>query len=276
MELNIDLSSLWANVRQMTKHRVEITLEKLPELDLITSTSGVEIEIEEIDFTQQLATYRGKQVILFIPDHSYGSTFYDTQQDPSKGKRFHLTFCETLEKMQLNQRYKSRYFATTNLSGKFTISNQNGESAEVKLLVCQKCLEKLNYKSFKQNRQQVLNDFDLNEFFAHYQTDFHPKLNTTGMDPRKAGSYAENWKVISQQIRQKRGWRCESCKLNLRQYPYLLDVHHRDGNKRNNSERNLQVLCRKCHTEQDMHEHMALSFEEKRIFERLAREQRLI
>lgn len=267
MRMNVDLRALEAEAKRISKTIVDIDIGKLKALDPINTTVGLEVPIDDVEFTP-LATYQGKQVILFIPDHSYGTTFDDAQRDPSKGNRFHLTDCNTLENMRIRNRFK-RYFATTHLSGNFTISSGDGRSAEVRLQVCQNCLKKLNYQQFEQNKWKVLNSFNLEEFFAHYRTSFRSHPHTDNMLAEEAGSYAPDWRYISQQYRQNQQWRCERCGLDMRAYPHLLDVHHRNGNKRDNSTKNLQALCRECHCKQDMHGHIVLSEEEQQIFAKL-------
>ncbi len=55
------------------------------------------------------------------------------------------------------------------------------------------------------------------------------------------------------------GYTCqnEHCKITLKgRYQKFLDTHHIDGQKNNNHENNLKVLCVKCHSEEPMHAHM--------------------
>lgn len=50
----------------------------------------------------------------------------------------------------------------------------------------------------------------------------------------------------------KRGNKCESCGLETwLDFPITLEVHHIDGDKTNNSEDNLQLLCPNCHSVTD-------------------------
>lgn len=62
------------------------------------------------------------------------------------------------------------------------------------------------------------------------------------------GEYAENQKEIHLELKNLSGWKCERC-----QHPhdpdngYTLTVHHLDGNKSNNENWNLAVLCQRCH-----------------------------
>ena len=46
-----------------------------------------------------------------------------------------------------------------------------------------------------------------------------------------------------------RGHRCEQCKnTEWMQYPIPLEVHHKDGDRTNNSPENLSLLCPNCHS----------------------------
>jgi hypothetical protein len=72
--------------------------------------------------------------------------------------------------------------------------------------------------------------------------------------------YVPNWQEISRQTRRNRGYTCEICNINLSSYKNLLHTHHKNRDKRDNSEENLQVLCVECHSEQDGHFHMKQNF----------------
>lgn len=50
----------------------------------------------------------------------------------------------------------------------------------------------------------------------------------------------------------KRGWKCEKCGLSeWLGEPITLEAHHIDGNRINNTEENLQLLCPNCHSQTD-------------------------
>lgn len=52
-----------------------------------------------------------------------------------------------------------------------------------------------------------------------------------------------------QQLVKKRGHKCECCgNSEWLKMPIKLEVHHRDGDKRNCTEENLQLLCPNCHS----------------------------
>ena len=67
----------------------------------------------------------------------------------------------------------------------------------------------------------------------------------------KQNGYVIMWKQISQAIRERVGFCCENCRINLVQESYFLEVHHKDYNKKNNSENNLIALCVLCHANVD-------------------------
>lgn len=60
--------------------------------------------------------------------------------------------------------------------------------------------------------------------------------------------YPDNWKQLAERRKKAEGYKCERC--GRRHEPkagYCLTVHHLDGNKQNNADWNLAVLCQRCH-----------------------------
>lgn len=65
--------------------------------------------------------------------------------------------------------------------------------------------------------------------------------------------YTRDWDYISKSYREAHNYTCEKCGLKIddlfdRQY---IHCHHKDANKLNNKEGNLQCLCLRCHSEVD-------------------------
>ena len=60
--------------------------------------------------------------------------------------------------------------------------------------------------------------------------------------------YSNNWRSIAKRIKSEKGWQCERCghEHNPKK-GYCLTVHHLDGDKSNNENWNLAVLCQRCH-----------------------------
>ncbi|SCH44161.1 MULTISPECIES: HNH endonuclease signature motif containing protein [unclassified Romboutsia] len=62
-------------------------------------------------------------------------------------------------------------------------------------------------------------------------------------------SYTRDWANVAQSYMISKGWACEECGLDCSLTKYYLHVHHINGNRYNNSYRNLKSLCRKCYLE---------------------------
>ena len=78
------------------------------------------------------------------------------------------------------------------------------------------------------------------------------------LSPLGENEYTPDWAIISRKRREECNWTCQSCKIQLddHQYRRFLHVHHINGQKHDNSQGNLRVLCIHCHAEQKGHEHM--------------------
>lgn len=82
------------------------------------------------------------------------------------------------------------------------------------------------------------------------------KLDTThftgqawnkGKQLKEIGNYSKPSKIKAV-LADKRGWECEHCnKSEWYGKPIPLECHHIDKDRTNNSEDNLQLLCRNCH-----------------------------
>ena len=55
---------------------------------------------------------------------------------------------------------------------------------------------------------------------------------------------------IKNRLTKERGYMCESCGItNWKDKPITLELHHIDGNNRNNLRENLELLCPNCHSQ---------------------------
>lgn len=278
MKLEVNFNALVVCVKKMGCNEfVPFQLEhprnlSLPEFDIGLETSaGLEVKLEEIELVNGVFTFNGKQVLLFIPDHSYKGV-ETVKSDPSQGNKYHLTYCEALRNMRLKNRF-NRYFATTNRDGYFKIYDNLKNESEVPLYVCKYCLAELNYRNYLNNRAFVFQNFNLEEFFNYYLAILDNLPKDIGQN--KAG-YADNWAEISRNLRASKYWCCEDCGVNLSNHRHLLDVHHKNGVKQDNSPQNLKVVCRECHKKQDSHEHLTISIGDLTILADLRRQQGLM
>ena len=82
--------------------------------------------------------------------------------------------------------------------------------------------------------------------------------------PMKRELYPRNWEEIAFSIKERAGWKCESCGKQCRQPGEPFDTHirtltvsHQDHNPSNCAEDNLKALCAPCHLRYDAKHHVA-------------------
>ncbi len=280
MDIKIDFSELWGQVKRLGTEVIEFdwaAVEKLDPID-IELQGGKDIQLEDLDVINGLLSVHGRQVLLYIPDQFHPVDV--VQAAPDKGKRFHVADCKTLGDMRSKGRFE-RYVVTNNLSGVFRITGRHsrGSQDEVdsSLLVCKNCLEKLNYQNYchDSGRQRLWLRFAIAEFFETYSTIFSylPKRLSESMG--KSG-YTDDWPEVSAQVRQRSGHICDECGVKLNEHKNLLHVHHVNGVRSDNSGGNLRPLCADCHRKQPMHEHLFISASDMKVLNRLRREQSIV
>jgi len=244
--------------------------------DTELSSSGIEISLDELESKQGLLSIRGRQVILFIPDHSF--KFPDTMGQPEKGNKFHIADCRTLDSMKRKNRFE-RYKVTNNLSGVFEIFGSdvfgNYQEGEAKLNVCKNCLNMLNYKGATNQsvpgRNNIVYSFNIEEFFSIYSSIFTrlPKQNIQNLHK----GYTADWDDVSSKARTAANFICQSCSVDLSQYKKFLHTHHKNGEKSDNHPSNLEIICADCHRKEPYHNHMFVKHEDTQLINRLRREQ---
>lgn len=158
--------------------------------------------------------------------------------------KFHLTKCTTIQQFIAEGRFKLRYeWSNSNVNDLIDKSSRRIYKDEV--------LEYCNYC-----RHELYNGIeDTNDF---YQIIKEETDDVEEVVPVDIFGYVKGKEKISKAFRLSRNFTCESCGIVLkgtfeRRY---LHVHHRNGDKTNNNEYNLQCLCILCHAHQDgTHEH---------------------
>ena len=143
MKITVDFSELDEAVEVMGAKQREFTLDR-PDVDFR------EVTIEDVDIGPDgRISIEGLQVLLYIQDH--GWRINEAIENPEKGNKYHVSYCQTLERMKNIGRYE-KYVATNKTSGDFFITGIDSvtkarKEATVRLKVCQNCLSKLDYKN---------------------------------------------------------------------------------------------------------------------------------
>lgn len=284
-KLDVDFKLLDLAIKTMGAELVEIDLssEVLPIEPIDRQLNqGLEVNLKDIEFDTGLASYQGRQVLLYIKDHSFGDKFSKALKDGSEGNKFHVADCSWLDGMRRKGRF-DRYVVTNRVDGLFAISGhdlQTKESidGEARLSVCQYCLEGINYKKFASiprgaRRREFVCSFKLNDFFDTYSS-FFKFMPAVAVD-KNAIKYTDDWDQISKRVREKCAYQCQQCGLNLINNKRLLHVHHINGVKSDNKLSNLTPLCCDCHRKQPDHQHMYVSHEDTKLIAQLRNAQGL-
>lgn len=260
MKLNVDFSNLITQVNKMGAEDIDfdIVISAAP-LDPIyeaLSKGGIEVNLADITAKSGLLEHKGHQILLFIPEQwDIRSTLFDG----SKGNRYHVAECTTLQEMRNKGRFE-RYVATNNVSGSFAVfgedkKTQESIEGEAELKVCKNCLKHLNYKGYMiGNKGQIFNKFDLTNFFETFSSYF--KQLPRSIVKNSSKGYSDDWPIISGKYKAEQSFCCEQCSVVLKENKNLLHVHHVNGVKSDNKLTNLRSLCADCHKKQPDHNHL--------------------
>lgn len=232
-----------------------------PEAIRVLGKSGIDVIIDEISVEKdKTLNYKGNRVVIYIRDIAV------YRGKPSL-PRYHLAFCRTLDTMRANNRW-GRYVAANRDDGLFNVNFMEAKIrvALEKLCVCQNCLELISWEEFsvartgKVRKAEILRQFKLSAFFQVFPKDLMSIIPAYTSDVAPINDYSEDWGLISEKLKRTRGYNCQRCLVVLagddRQF---LHVHHMNGEKSDNREHNLVILCIRCHSVEPMHSHMRSS-----------------
>jgi hypothetical protein len=281
--LDVDLTGLQKALKKMGATPVDFSVRIQPKpigpVGGELGTTGIVLtDLSEVDTSKGLLNYKGRQILLYIQDQ--GNQIEQVLQDGSMGKKFHIADCTTLKEMREKGRFE-RYVVTQNLEGVFPVSGTDWKTGrliegEAGLWVCKNCLKFLNYQGAAHgNRDAIARKFDITEFFSTYSS-FFPHLPRRRAGQTREEGYTEDWSRIGGAYKADKGFKCESCGVDLSAHKNLLHVHHKNGVKGDNSRSNLQALCLSCHREQPNHEHLFVRHQDAQIITRLRGEQGIL
>jgi len=236
----------------------EITHNKLMEAKKLLKGKGKNIEnISDIFISDN------NELFDLLPDGTLvkvnlyiATQIYNTKLKVKDLYKYHIYKCNTLSNMFKSGR-KHRYKINTRDDGKFHYlftdrqGKTIGQNQNQKLYICKNCLGKFI--------QQKASDLDVRRFNLknfYQQNDSFFNFDTSKLEKGEdatANVYSKLWNKISTQLKVKKDYTCQECGFKARnEYERrFIHTHHINGNKTNNYEDNLKVLCIKCHSEVD-------------------------
>ena len=248
----------------------EIIIEKLKE--------GIEISYEDFDKIETIAglfSWKNEHAFLYI--HEPIATEEELLETPSQsGPKFHLLKCSTIldmHKKNRSKRYKlirategnfpcyprlTNPDGTKNIHGKINYNNKIFSD----LIVCQNCLSLLNYRNFRilsdfRKKRKFARSFEKEKFFKYYNPFFFDQ-KYYNKDLKKDGNYTLDHALVRDKLLKKVSYCCQNkdCFVDLNDHPEWLHMHHINGQRGDNDETNLKILCILCHQKQPFHQKM--------------------
>lgn len=157
--------------------------------------------------------------------------------------RFHICKCPTIEEF-MNGSDIPQYRRANTRTVKVINWDDNNREVEVSdLPLCKYCasiiFRDMNYELNSSTFSDMLQESSEEE-----------ELKDQEINPRTG--YTKDWQEISSAYREKHNYTCEKCGIQVSPLESeYMHVHHKNKNKADNRESNLQCLCIKCHSEVD-------------------------
>ena len=236
----------------------------------------------------------GEFYLVYIKDNrhlDFKEYEEDVKNNPTscfvRGKKVHFYHCRTLTQMEERGR-KRRYrqYMWKNDNHTRIIDLKDKDDVYTRLPWCQNCLSifiKKDRSLLTKDIHIMAQDYDTKKLMKSVMADYdnrHPLKKPFVADlegESEPSGYPENWPQISAKVRKNRGYKCECCGVDCSAHDHkaLIDVHHKDGNRWNSDERNLECLCKLCHAKQLLHEHYNPKENHKQTLRQLQSEQNI-
>jgi len=150
--------------------------------------------------------------------------------------RFHLTRCEKIQEL-FSGGHGHYYKWSNNKLNDITERDTREVYENQKLQLCSHC------------RASIIGIKDTEDFFETLETE-EPETKSVEVD---IFGYDKNWQKISREYRKIKNYTCENCGVKpARDFDKRFwHTHHKDGDKTNNKQPNLECLCILCHSYKD-------------------------
>lgn len=158
--------------------------------------------------------------------------------------RFHIRDCEVIQGFKRRGQFRAMHRWANEETVPVRDMDDNYTDKNISTLpLCSKCraiLEEQEREAYKDNK----------DFVVELKSVAFPGTGDTDVDVL---GYTRDWQTISNKYRVKHLYTCERCGISITNpfdYDYM-HCHHKDGNKINNREDNLECLCIECHSKVD-------------------------
>lgn len=171
--------------------------------------------------------------------------------------RKHYCKCETITSFIGQGTFQKEYrFAETDKVMVIDKDDNRKDKEVDNMPFCKNCLRRM-----RELRGAHVSPQDIEAEFR----ELSEKARQAATGPRREGDdevdifgYPRNWQEVSKEFREKKNFTCEKCGYHAESYyqQQFIHVHHRNGDKTNCRDSNLQCLCIRCHASvDDVHRH---------------------
>ena len=228
---------------------------------------GITITIDVLnDVTNKdgFLVYKEQKIVIYIKDTRLERE--TLENDMKASKRYHFSECDTIKQMRKIGRFE-RYVYTTRSDGNFSViatdlERKEDEEIIVKLLACKNCLKQ--GIGLKYGNDEDWSKITPKIIYEKFTPIFKPRPRFPHSS-YPSGNYNKNWSEISKRKRESVNFKCEYCHINLIDHKNLLQVHHKNGVRNDDRQKNLVALCKECHRRQHHHGWIKISKEELQV-----------
>jgi hypothetical protein len=156
--------------------------------------------------------------------------------------KFHIVKCSTIQDFLDRGNFYNYYEFANSQVADIVDRDTREKHPDSELILCRNCAKMIldaeeNTKDFADYLEELYADQGLYE--EEVEVDIF--------------GYTRDWASVSRKYKEGKGYACEVCdrkpeKLN---HEFWWHTHHRNGDKRDNSDENLQCLCVSCHASSD-------------------------